>query len=347
MRLIELLIQMPCGIALMGLSSFAQPASPPCERSCLAALADTLVASLVSHSPAAVPLDSAYLATEDGQPAALPMMTLWRTVTGAKNKYYVIDPKSAQVFVIATISEGPNEELLFGRLRAEGGKLSEIELYTDRSRANGGFQFDGNGAANFPPAWTLPLRPGQRASRAELLKAGRSIFDTAIKGPVPSAGCVLMENGKIVGEDPEVLKSISSSKMDIAKLSRNADGTVQIPCGKSPPDRPVDQYARTDLIDEDQGIVVSLAMVNGMVEPYVITNPTDSAFVPNSMLSAYTDMLKKQQHSGAYATPALRPMPASLAVAELYRIYDGKLQGMMMLQNMAPVGATSPWIAPR
>jgi hypothetical protein len=347
MHLRETLIQLPCGIALIGLSTLAQAASPPCDRSCLAALADSLVASLVSHSPAAVPLDSAYLATEDGQPAALPMMTLWRTVTGAKNKYYVIDPKSAQVFVIATLSEGPNEELLFGRLRAEGGKLSEIELYSNRSRANGGFQFDGRGAANFPPAWTLALRPGQRASRAELLKAGRSIFDTAIEGPVPAAGCVLMENGKIVGEDPEVLKSISSSKMDVATLPRNADGTVQIPCGVSPPDRPVDQYARTDLIDEDQGIVVSFATVNGMVEPYVITNPTDSAFVPNSMLSAYTDMLKKQQHSGAYAAPALRPMPASLAVAELYRIYDGKLQGMMMLQNMAPVGARSPWVSPR
>jgi hypothetical protein len=63
------------------------------------------------------------------------------------------------------------------------------------------------------------------------------------------------------------------------------------------------------------------------------------------MLSAYTDMLKKQQKSGTYSAPALRPMPASLAVAELYRIYDGKLQGMMMLQNMAPVGATSPWVA--
>jgi hypothetical protein len=42
------------------------------------------------------------------------------------------------------------------------------------------------------------------------------------------------------------------------------------------------------------------------LEPYVITNPTDSAFVPNSMLSSYTGMLKKQQDTGKYTAPALR-----------------------------------------
>lgn len=344
MRRIEPLLRCGCLIGLLAASAAAPAADAPCDRSCLAGLADALVASLVAHSPAAVPLASQYLATEEGQPAALPMMTLWRTVTGAKNKFYVIDPVSAQVFLIVTLAEGANDTLLFGRLKADGAKLSQIELYADRSRANGGFQFDGNGAANFPAAWTLQLKPGQRASRAELLKAGLSIFDSGVEGPVPAAGCVLMENGKVVGEDPQVLKSISSSNTDVSKLPRNADGTVQIPCGV-PSDRPTDRQARTDIVDEQQGIVVSLAVVNGMVEPYVITNPTDSAFVPLSMLSAYTGMLKKQQDSGSYAAPALRPMPASLAVAELYRIYDGKLQGMMMLQNMAPVGAGSPWVA--
>jgi len=86
-------------------------------------------------------------------------------------------------------------------------------------------------------------------------------------------------------------------------------------------------------------------LVDGMVEAYVITSPTDSAFVANSMLSSYTGMLKGQQASGKFTAPSLRPTPASLTVAALYRIYDGKLQGMMMLQNMAPIGATSPWLS--
>lgn len=344
MRLIDIVRPSFVLLGLAALCAVAQAQQAACDRACLNSQADALLASLVSHSIANLSLTAEYAATADGQPAGLPMMTLWRTVTGVKNKYYVVDPGSSQIFLIATLSEGPNDALLFGRLKVAGTKISELELYTDRSRANGGFQFDAAGAANFPSAWTVKLEPGQRTSRAQLLKFGRSIFDNTIEGPVPGPGCVLMENGKIVGEDPEVLKSIMATPTDISKMSRNADGSVQIPCGV-PPGRPTDDKARTDLVDEDQGIVVSFAVVQGMVEPYLATSPTVSAFVPFAMLSPYTDMLKKQQDSGKFKSPAMRPMPAALALAELYSIYDGKLQGMMMLQNMAPPGAVSPWVA--
>jgi hypothetical protein len=94
---------------------------------------------------------------------------------------------------------------------------------------------------------------------------------------------------------------------------------VQIPCG-SPPERPTDKNARTNIIDEERGIVVSFATVYGMVEPYPVTDPTGSAFVPNSMLGAYTQMLKKQRDLSQYTRPSLQAMPAALTVAELYRI---------------------------
>jgi len=344
MRLIDSLRAWFAIVSLAALCSAAQAQQASCDRACLNTQADALLNSLVAHSIANLPLTAEYAATADGQPAALPMMTLWRTVTGVKHKYYVVDSSSSQIFLIATLSEGPNDALLFGRLKVAGAKISELELYTDRSRANGGFQFDAAGSANFPSAWTVKLEPKQRTSRAQLLTFGRSIFDNTLDGPVPGPGCVLMENGKIVGEDPEVLKSIMATPTDISKMSRNADGSVQIPCGV-PPGRPTDKKARTDLIDEEQGIVVSFAVVSGMVEPYLATNPTVSAFVPFAMLSPYTDMLKKQQDSAKFNNPAMRPMPAALTVAELFRIYDGKLQGMMMLQNMAPTGAVSPWVA--
>ena len=312
-----------------------------CDRACLSSLADQVVASIVAHHPAALPLAKEYAATENDQPAALPMMTLWHTMTGAKGKYYVVDPKSGQLFLIVTLSEGLNDVLLFGRLKVEGRQLAELELYTDRSRANGGFQFDADGPGHFPAAWTMPLPPSRRASRTALLQAGRSIFDTNVPSPPASKDCLLMENGKVVGENPDVLKYVGAPNGK-PETRRNPDGTVPIPCGV-PPGRPIDKLARTDIVDEEQSIVVSFAMVSGNVEPYVITNPTDSAFVPFALLKPYADMLKKQQASGIYRSPALRPMPATLAVAELYRIYDGKIQGMMMLQNMAPIGAVSPW----
>jgi hypothetical protein len=161
MRPIQIGQHVAIAIGLATLPLSAQAATASCDRRCLSSLADTLIASLVAHKPGAIPLTSTYAATEEGQPAALPMMTLWRTVTGASNKYYVIDPESAQVFLIVTLREGLNDSLLFGRLKAQGAQLSEIELYANRSRANGGFPFDGKGAANFPAAWTARLDPGQ------------------------------------------------------------------------------------------------------------------------------------------------------------------------------------------
>jgi len=46
------------------------------------------------------------------------------------------------------------------------------------------------------------------------------------------------------------------------------------------------------------------------------------------LLQPYLDMLKKQQSSGEFKAAAVQPMSATAAVAEVHRIYDGKLQGL-------------------
>ncbi|HWJ36184.1 MAG TPA: hypothetical protein VNR70_13000 [Steroidobacteraceae bacterium] len=277
------------------------------------------------------------------------MMVIWRTASAAKSHYYVVDPQSGQVFVIATLSEGPTDTLLFGRIKVVGRLISEVELFTNRSRGQGGFQFDPDGPSDFPSAWTVPIAPERRASRAELLQAGRSIFDTSVPAPDPAPGCVIMENGKVVAENPDVLKAIgppaTGEPKDAEKKGSvvNPDGTVPVPCG-NPPNRPTDRRARTTIIDEEQGVVVSMAVVHGVAEPYLVTNPTESAFVPKALLQPYADMLKNQQSSGRYPAAAVRPMSATAAVAEVHRIYDGKLQGLHLLVNLGAPGSRSPWV---
>ena len=333
------------GLLLGGLllCSHLQAAPGSCDRTCLKGFADQLVASIVAHKPADLPVSHLYAATENSVPAALDMMVIWRTATAVKSRYYVLDPESAQVFLIATLAEGPSDTLLFGRLKVQDRLISEVELYTNRSRGQGGFQFDADGPDHFPAAWTQPIEPQRRASRAELLQAGRSIFDTSIPAPPVAPGCVIMENGKVVAENPEVLKHIGPT--DAPPVSpANPDGTVPVPCG-NPPERPTDKHARTTIIDEEQGVVVSFATVHGIVQPYVVTNPTESAFVPDSLLKPYTDMLAKQQNSGKYTAPAIGPMRATALTAELHRIYDGKLQGLHLLVNLGAPGSHSPWIS--
>jgi hypothetical protein len=324
-------------------------ADTACDRGCLRGVAEQLLASTVAHDTAGLPLSRVYAATENSVPSSLNMMVIWRTATAAKGRYYVIDPQSGQVFLIATLSEGPNDTLLFGRIKVEGMAISEIELYTNRSRGQGGFQFDPDGPSHFPAEWTVVLPPERRASRAALLKAGLSIFDTSIPAPEASSNCVVMENGKVVAENPDVLKAIGGPVTgDAPKAGRrlskvNADGTVPVPCG-NPPNRPTDKHARTTIIDEEQGVVVSMAVVPGVAEPYLVTKPTESAFVPNALSQPYTDMLNKQLASGRYKDSAVRPMSATAAVAEVHRIYDGRLQGLHLLVNLGAPGSSSPWV---
>jgi hypothetical protein len=186
-----------------------------------------------------LPLAHEYAATENSIPSALGLMVVWRTATAAKSSYYVIDPTSGQVFLIATLSEGPNDTLLFGRIKVDGRLISEIELFTNRSRGQGGFQFDADGPSHFPAEWTVSVPPERRASRAQLLEAGRSIFDTSVPAPDASSSCVVMENGKVVGENPDVLKAIGGpasdepKKVEPKKSRRHGSGAVWKPAESS------------------------------------------------------------------------------------------------------------------
>ena len=332
-------------VGCLSLPAAALAQEGACDRSCLSGLADKLLASIVAHDPFLLPRTREYAATENDVPAALGMMTLWRTAAATKYRYYIIDPQSGQVFLISTISEGPSDTLLFGRIRVQNRLVSEIELFTNRSRGDGGFEFDADGPGRLPAEWTAAVPPERRASRSDLLLAGRSIFDSSLSGPEASAACVVMENGQVVAENPNVLKAISASGKPHEKpRPTNPDGSVSVPCG-NPPDRPTDKYARTDIIDEERGVVVSMAKVHGTAEPYLATNPTLSAFVPNALLRPYAEMLKQQQASGQNPAVAIRAMPGTGSVAQVIRVYDGKLQGLHLLVHLGALGSHSPWVS--
>jgi hypothetical protein len=324
-----------------------QTAQTSCDRTCLKGLADQLVESIVAHEPASVPLTRVYAATENSVPAALDMMVAWRTATASKGRFYIVDPTTHQVYILATLSEGPNDTLLYGRLKADGRALSEIEIYENRSRGQGGFQYSGSGPANLPDEWTRAVPATQLPTRAELLRVGQSIFDEKIAGIEASTDCVLMENGKIVAENPSVAAAVGGAPAPAVPpkgkaYTANSDGSVPIPCGIPTP-RPTDSKARVDIIDTEQGIVVSQGVVYGITEPYLVTLPTESAFVPNQILGDYVNMLRSQQQSGRYTAPALQSMAATGMTAQIERIYGGKIQGMMLLINLGAAGGQSVW----
>lgn len=329
-------------LAMGPAAAMAKPPAAPaaCDRLCLTGLGDRLLGSMTAHAPERVPLTQRYAATENSTPGALGMMGIWRTATAVRSKFFIVDPVSHQLFLIASIAEGPSDALLFGRIKADGRQISEVELYENRSRAQGGFQFGPAGPANFPKEWTVAVPPARRATRAQLLRAGRSVFDTSVPAPEAADACVLMENGKVVSENPDVLAAISPP--GAPKRPLNPDGSVSVPCG-TPPERPTDAKARVDIIDEEQGIVVSMAVVHGVTAPYLATTPTESAFVPDQMYKPYGDLLAKQEAAGRNTAPRIRPMPATGMTAQINRIYDNKMQGLLLLVNVGAAAAHSPW----
>jgi hypothetical protein len=171
------------------------------------------------------------------------------------------------------------------------------------------------------------------------------MYDTFVSAPSASTDCILLEQGKAIAEDKALLDTITVSAKNLVGKAyvTNPDGTVPVPCGGSSPHRPTDIHARVDIIDELQGIVISRAVLRGSIVPYIVTKPTESVYVPNELLPPYYTALKQQRESGKYNLPAISEMGVTSMSCHLYRIYDGKIQGMMFLFNLIAPGAHSPW----
>ncbi|PWY84456.1 hypothetical protein BO83DRAFT_395418 [Aspergillus eucalypticola CBS 122712] len=73
--------------AMPAASSIDQHASDllngDCDRECMATIVDQILASMVVHNPYNLPMAAVHQATENSHPAALGLMTAWRTVTEA------------------------------------------------------------------------------------------------------------------------------------------------------------------------------------------------------------------------------------------------------------------------
>lgn len=109
------------------------------------------------------------------------------------------------------------------------------------------------------------------------------------------------------------------------------------------PMRPGDPKARVPVADTEQGVVVGIANLEGLVYPYPVTKPTWSAFVPEPMQAMHSGVLQKALASGKYREPMMVTMPASIQVAYVWRIFGGKVQAWNMLEKLGPTGARLVW----
>lgn len=299
--------------------------------------ADLLFDSMVARDPGMIPLADRYAATENSIAGSLNMMSAWRTVTGVRQRgYTVVDEPAGQLFVTACVDEGGSSSAFWGRLKVAEEKVSELELFIARSRADSGFVMLADDIGKDPSGWTSPIPEGGRATREELNEVGKAIFDGEAPAPDASADCLLMEVGGVVYEDPEYIDLLMTG----AVQKRASDKHVPIPAGLGP-GRPSDPNARVVAVDEEQGIVVAIGVIPGFVSPYVVTKATESCFVPAQMIEMHNKTLRPEMFAGRQL---LEEMPATAVNCQLIRLHSGKVQGIHLFNKLVAPGGGTPWV---
>jgi hypothetical protein len=145
-----------------------------------------------------------------------------------------------------------------------------------------------------------------------------------------------MEAGGVVYEDAGYLDALFGDETK----ARTSGEKVSIPAGLMA-GRPSDPKARVVVIDEDQGVVVSIGVVPGFASPYVILNATESCFVPAAMMHMHLKTLDEKLFKDRQV---LVEMPAVAITIELVRMYSGKIQGLQMFSNLQGPGGGTPWV---
>jgi hypothetical protein len=299
--------------------------------------ADLLLKSMVAHDPWMLPLADRYAATENSVAGSLNMMSAWRTVTGVNRVgQYIVDEPAGQLLFTANLDEGGSSTVFWARLKVVDEKLTELEMYNARSRADTGFMMLADEMGSFPRGWTSPIPPGQKATREELFQLGRAIFDGSLPAPESSPECLLMEAGGVVLEDPDYLNALFGGKSE----SSSSVEKVSIPAGVGP-GRPSDPNARVVAIDEEQGIVAAVAIIPGFVSPYVVRNATESCFVPTEMMHMHLRTLDPEMFKDRRV---LAEMPAVAVTTEIVRLHSGQVQGLQMFHNLQGPGGGTPWV---
>ena len=343
---------------LAATSAYASP-EPPCDRDCLSALVQQTLVSMARHDPMKLPLGARYKLTVNNVGSGLVMATPWRTITSftpPPRSHVVIDVPQQQVFFVATVKEGSAPALLWGRLKADDRKLTELELYLGRSKADSGMQFGPTDLARMPPEWSAKVPASQLPSRDELSAAGRAFFQKgALDKDIPGTPtCKMAENGHVVRDWP-LLSYMGVPGFPPPEVAYR-QGQTEIPCGdisKEPmtPMGAMPLYDKTRLvIDEAQGTVVALAMVPGKALPNFVYPPPGpnpeypTAFVPDSFSGDQRVRATKLPGELAQTkVPVPVAVPGVLAVVEMHKVFNGHHQGTHRLMQAMPVGSASPW----
>lgn len=317
-----LAVVVPAATELVGRS-----ANNYCSRECMTNIVTRILDSMVAHDPYSLPLATIYKATENSHPAALGMMTSWRTIVEAgPPSLLAIDTTNCTAYFALDVSEGNvrNETILRGRVKVVDQQITELELFINRYRGDHGFSFSASELSTNYKVLMTPPGNRTKASRATLWALSEALFATSSNFSVS------------VGDDCQFTE-IGWRVVDAGTWANGS--TTPLGCAW-PSDHPTDSNARVALVvDEELGFVVTSGIVPGTVFPY----QNVSAFIPNAM-SAPQIVQEEYIEAVDGAWPLVSPFGATGDTLEVLQYYNDQLQAMQINVYLSGPNMTSPWL---
>ncbi|KAK6197125.1 hypothetical protein LQW54_010920 [Pestalotiopsis sp. IQ-011] len=299
------------------------------SREGMTSLVNQILESMVAHDPYSLPLATVYKATENSHPAALGMMTAWRTITEAgEPSLLAIDTSNGTAYFALDVSEGNDEvqSILRARIKVVDDQLTELELFINRNRGDHGFSYS---ATELPTNYAVLMSPPDnrtKASRETLWELSEALFAESSNFTVD------------IGDDCQ----FTELGWKVVDTGVYGNGSTD-PLGCAWPDEhPTDSNARVALVvDEELGFVVTSGIIPGIVYPYF---GNTSAFIPNTMTTPQEAQEAWYEASLNGSLPLLTPTGATGETLELLQYYDGALQAMQINVYLSGPGMTSPWL---
>lgn len=291
-----------------------------CDRTCLEELIDLYLSAAIAHDPTRLPLSAEVKYTENGQSIDVGD-GFWQTVTDRGNyNHYFADPVTSQAAWMGTMREGDTVLLMALRLRAQLGRITEIETSFFRPGGGGPNDIAGMDGLGEPESlWLDPVPASRRATRNELIEVANAYFEGVERndgqGWYPMwDDCDRIENGAHTTNKPSGRPTPGG--FDYMAL----DCKGQLESGYLAIVTRIHQR-RYPLVDEERGVVWGNATfdMDGTVESIRLTT------------GETVDM-------GGFAGRA-----SSIEVTEAFKIEEGKIRRVEMIGSSVPYHLNSAW----
>ncbi|MGB9070288.1 MAG: hypothetical protein WCC21_17095 [Candidatus Acidiferrales bacterium] len=300
--------------------AFASPeqaAATSCDYACLTSIVDQYLKAVVAHDASQIQITQHVRFTENTIPLKLGD-ALWGTMSGLGTyKLYFADPRDGSAGIEATIRENGTPAILLLRLKVVDRKISEIETLVHRN-ADDATALEKFGDPN--PAWTRPLEPAQRISRAQMVTIANSYFDGILHAAGDSVPfdptCNRILDGYQDTNNPKAKGWFDkgSFRPDAMDIRANMNTHIWSYIHSIDPRHIV-------VVDEKIGIVVGMFMFNhpGRVK---------FADVPGV---------------GKVPMPPVTQRPSSVLMGEFFKIEAGKIREIEGVSIALPFGAKTGW----